>query len=48
MVAGERTFEAELRSVSGYALVVKDGRDLPASVLFNAYFEEKGVDFRVE
>lgn len=33
----------ELKSVSGYTLVVTDGRDLPAKVLFDAYLEEKGV-----
>ena len=36
-----------LRDVSGYSLVVKDGLDVPAKVMFNAYFEEKGVPFRL-
>ena len=36
-----------LRDDCGYALVVEAGRDIPAKVMFNAYFEEKGVDFRL-
>ena len=36
-----------LRDVCGYELVVQAGLDIPAKVMFNAYFEEKGVDFRL-
>lgn len=36
-----------LRDDCGYELVVEAGRDIPAKVMFNAYFEEKGVDFRL-
>lgn len=36
-----------LRDGCGYELVVEAGRDIPAKVMFNAYFEEKGVDFRL-
>ena len=32
----------------GYELVVQAGLDIPAKVMFNAYFEEKGVDFRLQ
>ena len=39
---------ARLREMSGYELKVKDGLDIPAQVMFNAYFEEKGVDFRLQ
>ena len=38
-----KTLAEKLRELCGYTLVVKDGRDLPAKVLFDAYFEEKGV-----
>ncbi len=42
------TFVAErLRVVSGYELVLQAGLDIPAKVMFNAYFEEKGVPFRL-
>lgn len=36
-----------LRDASGYDLVLQAGLDVPAKVLFNAYFEEKGVSFRL-
>ena len=36
-----------LRDACGYELVVHAGLDIPAKVMFNAYFEEKGVDFRL-
>ena len=36
-----------LRDACGYDLVVQAGLDIPAKVMFNAYFEEKGVDFRL-
>lgn len=38
---------AQLKEACGYQLVVKDGLSLPATVMFNAYFEEKGVGFRL-
>ena len=37
-----------LRDACGYDLVVQAGLDIPAKVMFNAYFEEKGVDFRLQ
>ena len=37
-----------LRDACGYELVVQAGLDIPAKVMFNAYFEEKGVDFRLQ
>ena len=37
----------QLRDECGYDLVVQAGLDIPAKVMFNAYFEEKGVDFRL-
>ncbi len=37
-----------LRDACGYGLVVQAGLDIPAKVMFNAYFEEKGVDFRLQ
>ena len=36
-----------LRDTCGYELVVQAGLDIPAKVMFNAYFEEKGVDLRL-
>ncbi len=36
-----------LRDVSGYELVVHAGLDIPAKTMFNAYFEEKGIPFRL-
>ena len=36
-----------LRDACGYELVVQAGRDIPAKVMFNAYFEEKGVPVRL-
>ncbi|MBR1921393.1 MAG: DUF4230 domain-containing protein [Kiritimatiellae bacterium] len=36
-----------LRDACGYELVVQSGLDIPARVMFNAYFEEKGVPFRL-
>ena len=36
-----------LRDAGGYELVVQAGLDIPAKVMFNAYFEEKGVPFRL-
>lgn len=36
-----------LRDACGYELVVQAGLDIPAKVMFNAYFEEKGVPFRL-
>ena len=36
-----------LKDVSGYTLYLNSGLDVPAKVMFNAYFEEKGVDFRL-
>lgn len=38
-----KTLAEKLKTLCGYTLVVTDGRDLPAKVLFDAYFEEKGV-----
>lgn len=43
----ESVLAARLRSACGYRLVLKDGRDVPVKAMFNAYFEEKGVDFRL-
>ena len=37
-----------LRDTCDYELVVQAGLDIPAKVMFNAYFEEKGVDFRLQ
>lgn len=37
-----------LHDACGYELVVHAGLDIPAKVMFNAYFEEKGVDFRLQ
>ena len=37
-----------LRDACDYELVVQAGLDIPAKVMFNAYFEEKGVDFRLQ
>jgi hypothetical protein len=37
-----------LRDACGYELVVQAGLYIPAKVMFNAYFEEKGVDFRLQ
>ena len=37
----------KLRDACGYELVVQAGLDIPAKVMFNAYFEEKGVPFRL-
>ena len=37
-----------LRDACGYELVVQAGLDIPAKVMFNAYFEEKGVNFRLQ
>lgn len=31
----------------GFKLILEDGLDVPAKILFNAYFEEKGVGFRL-
>ena len=36
-----------LRDTCDYELVVQAGLDIPAKVMFNAYFEEKGIDFRL-
>ena len=36
-----------LKDISGYTLYLNSGLDVPAKVMFNAYFEEKGVDFRL-
>ena len=36
-----------LRDTCDYELVVQAGLDIPAKGMFNAYFEEKGVDFRL-
>ena len=36
-----------LKDVSGYTLYLNSGLDVPAKAMFNAYFEEKGVDFRL-
>ena len=36
-----------LRDACGYELVVQAGLDIPAKVMFNAYFEEKGVPFHL-
>lgn len=36
-----------LRDACDYELVVQAGLDIPANAMFNAYFEEKGVDFRL-
>ena len=41
------TIENRLHDACGYKLVVKAGLDIPAKVMFNAYFEEKGVPFRL-
>ena len=37
-----------LRDACGYELVVQAGLHIPAKVMFNVYFEEKGVDFRLQ
>lgn len=39
----EKLLADRLKTLCGYTLVVTDGRDLPAKVLFDAYAEEKGV-----
>ena len=36
-----------LKDISGYTLYLHSGLAVPAKVMFNAYFEEKGVDFRL-
>jgi len=36
-----------LRDVSGYELILQAGLDIPPKVMFNAYFEEKGVPFQL-
>ena len=36
-----------LRDACGYELAVQAGLDIPAKAMFNAYFEEKGVPFRL-
>lgn len=41
------TIGARIKALGGYDLIVEDGLDVPATALFNAYFEEKGVDFRL-
>ncbi len=38
----------KLRDASGYELILQSGLDVPAKVMFNAYFEEKGVPFRLQ
>ena len=34
-------------SYAGYSIRIESGLDIPAKVMFNAYFEEKGVPFRL-
>ena len=34
-------------SAAGYSIHIESGLDIPAKVMFNAYFEEKGVPFRL-
>ena len=41
------TIGARIKALGGYDLIVEDGLDVPAKAMFNAYFEEKGVDFRL-
>ena len=43
----ERFVSARLAETGGYTLELKSGLDIPAKVMFNAYFEEKGIDFRI-
>ena len=43
----ERLVSARLAEIGGYTLELKSGLDIPAKVMFNAYFEEKGIDFRL-
>lgn len=43
----ERLVSARLAEMGGYTLELKSGLDIPAKVMFNAYFEEKGIDFRL-
>lgn len=43
----ERLLSARLAEMGGYTLELKSGLDIPAKVMFNAYFEEKGIDFRL-
>ena len=42
-----RLMSAHLSDSCGYAVRVEAGLDIPAKVMFNAYFEEKGVPFRL-
>ena len=42
-----RYMSARLSAAGGYSLEIQSGLDIPAKVMFNAYFEEKGVDFRL-
>ncbi len=41
------TVGSHLRDASGYDLVLQSGLDITAKVMLNAYFEEKGVPFRL-
>ena len=43
----ERLLSARLAEMGGYTLELKSGLGIPAKVMFNAYFEEKGIDFRL-
>ena len=36
-----------LKDTSGFELVLENGLDIPAKAMFNAYFEEKSVPFRL-
>ena len=43
----DRLLSARLAETCEYSLELKSGLDLHAKVMFNAYFEEKGIDFRL-
>lgn len=42
-----RLMSAHLSDSCGYTVRLEAGLDIPAKVMFNAYFEEKGVPFRL-
>lgn len=43
----ERFVADRVRELGGYRLVLDNGYEIPAKAMFNAYFEEKGVGFRL-
>ena len=47
LLSAKNLIADRLRDTCDYELVVQAGLDIPAKVMFNAYFEEKGVDFRL-